>query len=91
MDLVSNPDRTKVIAVMEHCDKQGNSKILKECSLPLTGARTVSMIVTELAVFEVNRAAGSMTLIETAPGVDLETVKAKTACDFAISDKLGQM
>jgi 3-oxoacid CoA-transferase len=48
MDLVSSPDDTKVIIVTDHCDKKGNPKIVKECSLPLTGARCVSMIITEL-------------------------------------------
>lgn len=85
MDLVSNPDKTKIIVVMDHCSKDGKPKILKQCSLPLTGARTVSMIVTELAVFKVDRAAGELTLIELADGVTLEEVKAKTGCDFKIA------
>jgi 3-oxoacid CoA-transferase len=91
MDLVSNPDRTKVIAVLEHCDKYGESKILPQCTLPLTGARTVSMIVTDLAVFDVDREAGILTLIELAEGVSLETVKEKTGCEFIVSDNLGTM
>ena len=91
MDLVSNPDRTKVVVVMEHCAKDGSPKILKECSLPLTGARTVSQIVTELAVFNVDRAAGELELIEVAEGVTVEEVKAKTACDFRVSSNLGKM
>ena len=84
MDLVSNPDRTKVIAVMEHCAKDGSPKILSECALPLTGARAVSLIVTGLAVFDVNRAAGTLMLRELAEGVSLEEVKAKTACTFEV-------
>jgi len=84
MDLVSNPDKTKIMVVMEHCSKDGQPKIVKKCSLPLTGARTVSMIVTELAVFKADRAAGELTLIELADGVTLEEVKAKTGCDFKI-------
>ncbi|KAH7927093.1 3-oxoacid CoA-transferase [Leucogyrophana mollusca] len=91
MDLVSNPDKTKVIVAMEHCAKDGSPKIRKECSLPLTGARTVSQIITDLAVFNVDRVAGELELIEVAPGVTVEEVKAKTACDFKISASLGQM
>lgn len=48
MDLVSNPDRTAVIVVTDHTDKAGNPKILDECTLPLTGARCVSKIITDL-------------------------------------------
>lgn len=89
MDLVSNPDKTKVIAVLEHCSKNGKSKVLDICSLPLTGARAVSTIITELAVFEVDRAAGEMVLTEIAEGVTLEEVKAKTAASFKVADKIG--
>jgi 3-oxoacid CoA-transferase len=89
MDLVSNPDKTKVIVVMEHCSKNGKSKILNECSLPLTGARTVSTIITELAVFDVDRAAGTMELIDIAEGVTLDEVKAKTAAEFTVRSHLG--
>jgi 3-oxoacid CoA-transferase len=48
MDLVSNPEETKIIVTTDHCDKKGNPKILDRCSLPLTGSRCVSMIITEL-------------------------------------------
>ncbi|KAH7107564.1 3-oxoacid CoA-transferase [Auriculariales sp. MPI-PUGE-AT-0066] len=85
MDLVSNPDRTKVIAVLEHCARDGTPKILKECSLPLTGARTVSQIITELCVFNVDRANGELELLELAPGVSVEEVKSKTGCDFRVA------
>ena len=89
MDLVSNPEKTKVIVVMEHCSKNGKPKILDHCSLPLTGARTVSTIITELAVFEVDRAAGEMELIDLAEGVTLEEVKAKTGGEFRVRSSLG--
>ena len=48
MDLVSSPNVTKIIVVTDHCDKKGNPKIVAQCSLPLTGSRCVSMIITEL-------------------------------------------
>lgn len=89
MDLVSNPDKTKVIVVMEHCSKNGKSKILNQCSLPLTGARAVSTIITELAAFEVDRAAGEMMLTDLAEGVTLEEVKAKTKADFKVASRIG--
>jgi 3-oxoacid CoA-transferase len=91
MDLVSNPDKTKVIVVMDHNAKGGGHKILKQCSLPLTGARTVSQIITELAVFNVDRKNGELELIELAEGVTLDEVKTKTGCDFRVSSNLGQM
>lgn len=91
MDLVSNPDKTKVIVTMEHCAKDGSPKILKECSLPLTGARTVSQIITELAVFEVDRQNGGLELTDLAEGVTLDEVRAKTGCDFKVRSQLGSM
>jgi 3-oxoacid CoA-transferase len=48
MDLVSSPDQTKIIVLTDHCDKNGKPKIVSQCSLPLTGARCVSMIITDL-------------------------------------------
>lgn len=89
MDLVSNPDKTKVIATMQHCSKDGKPKIVKSCSLPLTGARAVSMIVTDMAVFNVDRAAGELNLVDVAEGVSLDELRAKTDADFKVSDKVG--
>jgi len=89
MDLVSNPDKTKVIVMMEHCAKGGRPKILKECALPLTGARAVSTIITELAAFDVDRVAGELELIDIAKGVSVEEVRAKTGCDFRVRSQLG--
>ncbi|KAH9043154.1 3-oxoacid CoA-transferase [Lactarius pseudohatsudake] len=91
MDLVSNPDNTKVIVVMEHCAKDGSPKILRECSLPLTGARAVSQIITELGAFDVDRQKGELTLIDLADGVTVEEVRAKTGCEFHVRDQLGQL
>ncbi|EPQ58363.1 3-oxoacid CoA-transferase [Gloeophyllum trabeum ATCC 11539] len=90
MDLVSNPDKTKVIAVLQHCAKDGTPKIRKECTLPLTGARAVSQIITEMAVFNVDRQKGSLELIEIAEGLTLEEVKAKTEAEFTVREPLGR-
>jgi 3-oxoacid CoA-transferase subunit B len=84
MDLVAGVKR--VIVVMEHANKAGQSKILKTCTLPLTGSGCIDMVVTDLAVFEVDRKGGGMTLIELAPDVTVADVKAKT--DAAFTSKL---
>jgi 3-oxoacid CoA-transferase len=89
MDLVSNPDETMVIVVTDHLDKSGRSKIVEQCRLPLTGVRCVSRIITDLAVFDVDREKGGLTLIELAEGVELEHVKEKTPCRFKVAEKLG--
>ena len=88
MDLVSNPERTKVVAVLEHCARDGSPKIMKECTLPLTGARAVGTIVTELAVFDVDRVNGGLTLTDLAEGVSLDEVKAKTGVEFKVAEKV---
>ncbi len=80
MDLVAGVKR--VIVVMEHANKQGQSKVLKRCTLPLTGAACVDMVITDLAVFDVDRTGGGMTLIEMAPGVTLDEIRAKTEASF---------
>jgi 3-oxoacid CoA-transferase subunit B len=74
MDLVAGAQR--VIIAMEHTTKDGESKIVKKCSLPLTGVGVVSLIVTELAVIEV-RPEG-LVLLEVAPGVTAEDVQQAT-------------
>ena len=82
MDLVSKPDKTKVMATLQHVSKDGEPKIVQSCSLPLTGARAVSVIVTDMAVFQVDRVAGELLLTDIAEGVSLDELRAKTACDF---------
>ncbi|MEQ6388662.1 3-oxoacid CoA-transferase subunit B [Bacillaceae bacterium S4-13-58] len=84
MDLVTGAK--KVIVAMEHCSKKGTPKILKECSLPLTGAGVVDLIVTELAVFEVTE--NGLLLVDLQDGVDIETVKEKTDAPFTIDPNL---
>lgn len=88
MDLVSNPDSTKVLIVMDHCDKHGVSKIVNDCQLPLTGTRCVSQIITDLAVFDIDRKAGIMTLVDLQTGVTLEEVKKNTEADFRVANHL---
>jgi len=82
MDLVAGVKR--VVVVMDHCNKAGEPKILPQCTLPLTGKRCVDMIITDLAVIAVDRKAGGLTLIETAPGVATETVVARTGAPLRI-------
>ena len=77
MDLVAGVRR--VVVLMEHTAK-GAPKIMPLCDLPLTGAAVVDVIITDLAVFEVGRP--GLKLIELAPGVDLEEVRAQTAAAF---------
>lgn len=73
----------KVIVTTTHTSKDGKSKILKECTYPITSTRSVDMIITELAVFEVME--GQLHCIELMPGVSMDEVKDKTEADF-ISD-----
>ena len=74
MDLVAGVKRCVVI--MDHTDKVGKSKLLKKCTLPLTGVHCVQRIITNLGVFDV--VAGGLKLIEIAPGVTEEEIRAKT-------------
>ena len=81
MDLVAGVK--KVVVVMEHANKAGASKLLHTCSLPLTGARCVDLVITDLAVFNVDKAGGTgLKLLELAPDVTLDEVKAKTEARF---------
>lgn len=82
MDLVSGVKR--VIVLMEHTAKDGSSKILKQCALPITGKGVVNMIITDLCVFEVVQGMG-LKLIELHPGITLDEVRSKTACEFKVA------
>jgi len=85
MDLVAGVRR--VVVVMAHTNKAGESKVLKECTLPLTGKACIDLVITDLCVFEVERGK-SFRLIELAEGVTVEEVKSKTEAAFTVSDKL---
>ena len=82
MDLVAGVKR--VVVVMEHCAKDGSPKILPHCTLPITGRGVVSLIITDLAVFEVSSSRGLL-LKELHPGVTLEEVRAKTGAPFSVA------
>lgn len=86
MDLVSNPEHTKVVVVMEHIDKHGRPKILKSCQFPLTGSRCVKKIVTDLAVFEVDSEKGELVLEELLEGMTVEDLKKVTDAEFVVRD-----
>ncbi|KAF4508759.1 hypothetical protein G6O67_005099 [Ophiocordyceps sinensis] len=91
MDLVANPDKTKIIVATEHVAKNGSSKIVQQCNLPLTGARCVSTIITDLCVFQVDRHYGTLTLTELAPGVSVDEVRSKTEASFAVAEHVESM
>lgn len=85
MDLVSNPANTKVVVVTDHTDKNGRSKIVADCKLPLTGSRCVSRIVTDLCVFEVDRVGDEgLMLIDLQEGVTVQQVREKTDAPFKL-------
>jgi 3-oxoacid CoA-transferase len=88
MDLVASAKN--IIVAMQHVSKDGKSKLLKECSLPITGLRCVKKIVTELAVLEV-LAEGGFKLLETAPGITVEDVQKATEGKLIIEGKIPEM
>jgi 3-oxoacid CoA-transferase subunit B len=81
MDLVAGVKR--VVVLMEHTDKNGGPKFLKACTLPLTGARVVDLVITDLGAFELDKKGTKPPrLLEMAPGVTLDEVRAKTGAAF---------
>ena len=80
MDLVAGVK--KIIVVMEHCAKDGSPKFIPACTLPLTGKNVVDMVITDLAVFQRPDHASPFKLIETAPGVTADEVRAKTTAVY---------
>ena len=88
MDLVASADN--IIVAMQHVNKAGESKLLKECSLPLTGIKCVKKIVTELAVLEV-LPEGGFKLLERAPGISVEDIKNATEGKLIIEGEVPEM
>jgi 3-oxoacid CoA-transferase subunit B len=84
MDLVAGVRR--VVVVMEHTNKAGESKVLKSCTLPLTGKACVDLIITDHCVFEVGES--GLVLLELAPGVTEDEVRAKTEATYSVSEHL---
>lgn len=84
MDLVNGAKR--VVVIMEHVNKHGESKIKRECTLPLTGQRVVHRLITDLAVFDFTP--DGMVLIETSSGITVEEVIEKTDAVFIVSPEL---
>ncbi len=81
MDLVAGVKR--VVVVMEHAAK-GQTKVVKECTLPLTGRRCVDLLITDLCVLEMDKAARKFVLREVAPGVSIDDVKKNTAAEIIV-------
>ena len=83
MDLVAGVPR--VVVVMDHREKGGDSKFLSECTLPLTGKGVVDLLITDLAVFEIDRRGGGVKLTELADGVSLDELRACTGASFTVA------
>ena len=88
MDLVASAEN--IIVAMMHTNKKGDSKLLKKCSLPLTGVACVKKIVTNLAVLEVMQQ-GGFKLIERAPGVSVEEIQLATEGELLIEGEIPEM
>ncbi len=87
MDLVSSAEN--IIVAMLHTNRAGESKLLKKCSLPLTGVQCVKKIVTNLAVLEIKN--GKFNLLERAPGVSVEEIRKATEGDMIVEGEIPEM
>lgn len=87
MDLLVGAKR--VVVSLQHTDKHGNSKVLKECTLPLSAKGVVDLIITDKAVFEVHD--NGLVLTELAPGVTLDEIEQITDADFIVSETVHEM
>jgi len=88
MDLVASAEN--IIVAMQHCSRSGESKLLKSCSLPITGIRCVKKIVTDMAVLEIHPEGGFI-LKERAPGVSVEDIKSKTEGKIIVNGVIPEM
>jgi len=89
MDLAAGAKR--VIVAMEHNGRDGSSKIVPECSYPLTGKGCVSLVVTDIAVIKVLPAGQGLQLIEHAPGWDAASIQSQTDAEFSVSTDLTEI
>lgn len=87
MDLVASAKN--IIVAMQHCSKSGESKLLPECSLPITGRRCVKKVVSDLGLFDITE--DGFVLLERAPGVSVEEIRAKTAGRLVAADDVPEM
>ncbi len=87
MDLVSGAQR--IVVVMEHCSKDGQSKVRRKCSLPLTGLRVVNRIITDLSVIDVTPT--GLALIERAPGVGVDEIVERTEAPLKVNGPIPEM
>ncbi len=87
MDLVAGAEN--IIVAMSHASKDGASKILKKCTLPLTGVQCVKKVVTDLAMLELRD--GKFHLLERAPGVSVEEIRAKTEAELVVGGDVPEM
>ncbi|ASX28488.1 succinyl-CoA--3-ketoacid-CoA transferase [Rickettsia sp. MEAM1 (Bemisia tabaci)] len=81
MDLVANTKR--VVVIMEHNAKDGGAKLLKECNFPLTGAKVVNRVITDLGIFDIDK--DKMILSKKAEDVTVEEIKSKTEAEFVVN------
>jgi 3-oxoacid CoA-transferase subunit B len=87
MDLVAGAQR--IVVVMDHCAKDGDSKIKRKCTLPLTGLRVVNRIITDIAVIDVTPT--GLKLIERAPGVSVDTIVSRTEAPLSVESDVPEM